>query len=77
MKESDISREGETGKELVFGFDVDCRPVLYMVRFTLSLYGLNLLRLLTCGRDGAHSILIDKTLKQVQIKSVSSFGVSR
>ncbi|GAA5843316.1 hypothetical protein JCM5353_005272 [Sporobolomyces roseus] len=30
MKESDISREGETGKELVFGFDVDCRPVLYM-----------------------------------------------
>ncbi|GAA6058626.1 hypothetical protein JCM10212_004037 [Sporobolomyces blumeae] len=30
MKEQDVSREGETGKELVFGFDVDCRPVLYM-----------------------------------------------
>ncbi|GAA5884608.1 hypothetical protein JCM6882_005320 [Rhodosporidiobolus microsporus] len=30
MKESDISREGETGKELVMGFDVNCRPVLYM-----------------------------------------------
>lgn len=30
MKEEDVSREGETGKELVFGFDNDCRPVLYM-----------------------------------------------
>ncbi|GAA5821281.1 hypothetical protein JCM11251_004551 [Rhodosporidiobolus azoricus] len=30
MQESDISREGETGKELVMGFDVNCRPVLYM-----------------------------------------------
>ena len=26
-----VSREGETGKELVFGYDNDCRPVLYMV----------------------------------------------
>ncbi|GAA5898558.1 CRAL-TRIO domain-containing protein [Sporobolomyces salmoneus] len=30
MREEDVSREGETGKELVFGFDKDCRPVLYM-----------------------------------------------
>ncbi|GAA6038889.1 hypothetical protein JCM8097_000556 [Rhodosporidiobolus ruineniae] len=30
MKESDIWKEGETGKELVMGFDVNCRPVLYM-----------------------------------------------
>ncbi|GAA6002228.1 hypothetical protein JCM10207_003136 [Rhodosporidiobolus poonsookiae] len=30
MQESDISVEGETGKELVMGFDVNCRPVLYM-----------------------------------------------
>lgn len=26
-----VSPEGETGKELVFGYDKDCRPVLYMV----------------------------------------------
>jgi hypothetical protein len=26
-----VSEEGETGKELVFGFDVQSRPVLYMV----------------------------------------------
>ncbi|BGP38633.1 Phosphatidylinositol transfer protein (PITP) [Rhodotorula kratochvilovae] len=30
MKESDVWPEGETGKELVFGFDINCRPVLYM-----------------------------------------------
>ncbi|GAA6055475.1 hypothetical protein JCM3770_002846 [Rhodotorula araucariae] len=30
MKEADVWPEGETGKELVFGFDVNCRPVLYM-----------------------------------------------
>ncbi|GAA5938402.1 CRAL-TRIO domain-containing protein [Sporobolomyces koalae] len=30
MQEADVTREGETGKELVFGFDNDCRPVLYM-----------------------------------------------
>ncbi|GAA5954211.1 hypothetical protein JCM21900_006963 [Sporobolomyces salmonicolor] len=30
MKEEDVWREGETGKELVLGYDVDCRPVLYM-----------------------------------------------
>ncbi|GAA6019444.1 hypothetical protein JCM11491_004830, partial [Sporobolomyces phaffii] len=30
MREQDVSREGETGKELVLGFDNDCRPVLYM-----------------------------------------------
>ncbi|GAA5855526.1 hypothetical protein JCM8547_007872 [Rhodosporidiobolus lusitaniae] len=30
MQESDVSKEGETGKELVMGFDVNCRPVLYM-----------------------------------------------
>ncbi|BGP14593.1 hypothetical protein JCM10213_001941 [Rhodosporidiobolus nylandii] len=30
MKESDIWKEGETGKELVMGFDANCRPVLYM-----------------------------------------------
>ncbi|GAA5976753.1 hypothetical protein JCM10908_005620 [Rhodotorula pacifica] len=30
MKEEDVWREGETGKELVFGYDVNCRPVLYM-----------------------------------------------
>lgn len=32
MREEDVWREGETGKELVFGYDVNCRPVLYMVR---------------------------------------------
>lgn len=31
MKEEDVWKEGETGKELVFGYDVNCRPVLYMV----------------------------------------------
>lgn len=25
-----VSTEGETGKELVFGYDKECRPVLYM-----------------------------------------------
>ncbi|POY72556.1 hypothetical protein BMF94_4383 [Rhodotorula taiwanensis] len=30
MREEDVWREGETGKELVFGYDVNCRPVLYM-----------------------------------------------
>jgi len=32
MKEEDVWVEGETGKELVFGYDVNARPVLYMVR---------------------------------------------
>lgn len=32
MKEEDVAIEGETGKEIVFGYDVNCRPVLYMVR---------------------------------------------
>lgn len=32
MKEEDVSHEGETGKELVMGYDINCRPVLYMVR---------------------------------------------
>jgi hypothetical protein len=31
MTEEEVWREGETGKELVFGYDVNCRPVLYMV----------------------------------------------
>jgi hypothetical protein len=30
MKEQDVSKEGETGKELIFGYDNDSRPVLYM-----------------------------------------------
>ncbi|GAA5961025.1 hypothetical protein JCM3765_006506 [Sporobolomyces pararoseus] len=30
MQEQEVSKEGETGKELVFGFDNDSRPVLYM-----------------------------------------------
>ncbi|TKA57499.1 hypothetical protein B0A53_00730 [Rhodotorula sp. CCFEE 5036] len=30
MTEEEVWREGETGKELVFGYDVNCRPVLYM-----------------------------------------------
>ncbi|BGP23339.1 Phosphatidylinositol transfer protein (PITP) [Rhodotorula toruloides] len=30
MKEEDVSHEGETGKELVMGYDINCRPVLYM-----------------------------------------------
>ncbi|GAA5976469.1 hypothetical protein JCM5350_001700 [Sporobolomyces pararoseus] len=30
MQEGEVSKEGETGKELVFGFDNDKRPVLYM-----------------------------------------------
>ncbi|GAA5869630.1 hypothetical protein JCM16303_000529 [Sporobolomyces ruberrimus] len=30
MREEDVSREGETGKELIFGFDKESRPVLYM-----------------------------------------------
>ncbi|GAA5836098.1 hypothetical protein JCM9279_002192 [Rhodotorula babjevae] len=30
MKEDDVWTEGETGKELVFGYDVNARPVLYM-----------------------------------------------
>ncbi|GAA6004749.1 CRAL-TRIO domain-containing protein [Rhodotorula paludigena] len=30
MKEEDVAIEGETGKEIVFGYDVNCRPVLYM-----------------------------------------------
>jgi hypothetical protein len=35
-----VSVEGETGKELVFGYDNDCRPVLYMVS-TLTHFGLS------------------------------------
>lgn len=38
MKESDVSREGETGKELVMGYDVNCRPVLYMVRLIFLVF---------------------------------------
>jgi len=30
MSPEHVSPEGETGKELVFGYDKDCRPVLYM-----------------------------------------------
>lgn len=37
MKEDDVWTEGETGKELVFGYDVNARPVLYMVRRSLAL----------------------------------------
>jgi len=56
MKESDVSREGETGKELVFGFDVDCRPVLYMVQLTFSLFKLTLERELTSRCEECVSI---------------------
>lgn len=31
MSPDQVSIEGETGKELIFGYDKQCRPVLYMV----------------------------------------------
>lgn len=31
MRPEQVSIEGETGKEIVFGYDKQCRPVLYMV----------------------------------------------
>lgn len=77
MKEEDVSREGETGKELVFGFDNDCRPVLYMVsRFAGSFPATENTQLEESPLL-SNSTRTVRTRKQVRIRSHSSCGVSR
>lgn len=36
MRPEQVSKEAETGKEIVFGYDVNARPVLYMVSASLE-----------------------------------------
>lgn len=65
-----ISVEGETGKELVYGFDRQCRPVLYMVRERATALPLH-------STEHQRSTRTGKTRKPDQDRSTSWYGVLR
>lgn len=70
LSADDVAKEGETGKEVVYGFDRQCRPVLYMASRSAPEWPRSLTRSMS-------SIPIARTRRPVQSRLTLLCGVWR